>query len=323
LTTGARVGSDDGPAPVATPVHWEDLLARSAHHTAFARPEYVRLMTPLSKGEATTVSDSVASVGCIGIARQRGPIKDFGLPLFTPYSGVELPETTEASIHAKNDPLAGLAILLESRFDRIRIHLPPTVEDVRPLQWRGWNVSPLFTYVLAPGSGQAAWSAGARRTLRKSGEDYRVRIEPEAAGDVVNLMLESYRRQGRTTPADPGILTHACRSLIQSGDADCVVARDGHGEAAAGIILLHGPESSYYWIAGGVPGPAMTVLMAFALEFLADKGTKAFDMVGANTPTIAEFKRRFGPTLVRYWAAGYESGLALRALTAGKSLLGR
>ncbi|HET6566995.1 MAG TPA: hypothetical protein VFG50_03460, partial [Rhodothermales bacterium] len=53
--------------------------------------------------------------------------------------------------------------------------------------------------------------------------------------------------------------------------------------------------------AGSEPGPAMSVLLANMLPALASSGMRTFDYQGANTPSIAEFKRRMGARLVSYY----------------------
>ncbi len=43
------------------------------------------------------------------------------------------------------------------------------------------------------------------------------------------------------------------------------------------------------------------VLLGHILPRLRDDGIEQFDFVGANTPSIAEFKRHFGPVLTPYF----------------------
>ena len=68
-----------------------------------------------------------------------------------------------------------------------------------------------------------------------------------------------------------------------------------------GLAVLHDGHTAHYWIAGSAPGPAMTVLLGHTLPRLRDDGIKLFDFVGAHTPSIAEFKRHFGPVLTPYF----------------------
>ena len=75
------------------------------------------------------------------------------------------------------------------------------------------------------------------------------------------------------------------------------------GAPEAGLIVLRDGASACYWIAGSVPGPAMTVLLGHVLSRLQAEGVRYFDFVGANVPPVAEFKRHFGPKLVPYLRA--------------------
>ena len=72
------------------------------------------------------------------------------------------------------------------------------------------------------------------------------------------------------------------------------------GAFEGGLIVLVDGSSAYYWIAGSIPGAAMTVVTGQMLFRLRSEGISTVDFVGANTPSIAAFKRRFGPTLVEY-----------------------
>jgi hypothetical protein len=68
----------------------------------------------------------------------------------------------------------------------------------------------------------------------------------------------------------------------------------------AAIVLLHRLSDAFYWIVGSSPGPSMTILIAHVFEHCAANNIRRFDFVGANTPSIADFKRRFGPKLTTY-----------------------
>ena len=93
--------------------------------------------------------------------------------------------------------------------------------------------------------------------------------------------------------------------------------------AEAGLIVLHDANSAYYWIAGSKPGPAMTVLIGNVLTELKQAKFNTFDFVGANTPSIAEFKRRFGPVLTPYIAGFVTPNRLLNTLLHTKRILKR
>jgi hypothetical protein len=58
----------------------------------------------------------------------------------------------------------------------------------------------------------------------------------------------------------------------------------------------------------------MTVLIGKLLDELSQEGFEYFDLVGANTPSIAEFKRRLNPVLVPYFRVRHVRPRFLRIL---------
>jgi hypothetical protein len=105
--------------------------------------------------------------------------------------------------------------------------------------------------------------------------------------------------------------------MLQGGRARIYTARHRtDDQLAAGMIVLHRGTTAWYWVTASVPGPAMTVLVAAVAADLADRGIRTFDLMGANTPSIAEFKRRLGAERVAY-AHIVLAGSGLSGLLAG------
>ena len=302
---------------------WNEALDASFHATVFGDARYLAAMARVSGRdvEFVRVEREKGFAGAALAVKQRGPLLEVALPLFTPYSGLLLSDYSEAEVHQGSDPLSQMAESLENRFGRIRLHLPPAITDVRGLQFRGWQVSPLYTYCLDVEAGLDGWSSGARRKARKYGPEFDIAAERGVAADIIRLVHEGYTRNGGNPPGEAHSLCEAVLTLESEGLAECLTARKGDG-LEAGIVLLHGPTASYYWMAGSKPGPAMTVLLSSAMERLAARGATVFDLVGANTPPIAEFKRRLGAQLVQYWSATIDSSPLARAAAAARVLRG-
>ncbi len=218
---------------------------------------------------------------------------------FTQYSALllrtELPET---AVHARNSALDHLLAALEQSYHRHS--LMADLKDVRPASWRGWRVEPLYTYRLNPATAQM--SEGTRRTFKKHDAEYLVSEDPHGASQVVSLCAKSYARKGRTLPADSVRLTKLA-SLLQAHNLVriFIARRVNSTEPEAGVAFLCDSAVAHYWIAGSKPGAAMTVLLGRALPRLWETGIAPFDFTGANTPSIAEFKRRFGGHLSTYY----------------------
>jgi len=226
-----------------------------------------------------------------------GPLRRAVIPPFTQYSSLLLP-TPPAShlIHRQKSPMDILLQCVEKTCRRADLLIQ--VDDPRTAQWRNWKVQPLFTYLIPLPSHPDDWSGTSRRTWRGKKGDYEIQENSVYAHQVIDLCRASYKRHGRSLPADATLLGAFAKAMGQYART-FVALRDGTIEA--GLIILHDESTAHYWVAGSEPGPSMTVLIGEVLSILSASGISIFDFVGANTPSIAEFKRSFGPTLTQYY----------------------
>jgi len=202
---------------------------------------------------------------------------------------------TEAATHARTSPLDRLLDGLGAEADQATLALG--ADDLRPYAWAGWTITPRATYALALSEDVAAgFSSAVRRTIRKEAAAFEVIEDGALAADAVGMMLDAYERQGSDLGLDPGAVRGLAHAFVEAGVARVFAARRS-GAVEAAVVAATDGRTAYYWIAGSVPGPAMTVLLGDVLPRLAADGIARFDFCGANTPSIAEFKRRFGPTL--------------------------
>ncbi|MCY4158910.1 MAG: GNAT family N-acetyltransferase [Bacteroidetes bacterium] len=226
-----------------------------------------------------------------------GKLRHVVIPPFTQYSALLLLNPPPAHlIHRQKTPLDELLKSAEQISNRADLLV--TMDDPRTAQWRGWEVKPLFTYLIHLPADPDDWSSGARRTWRSNTSDYTIRENSELAGEVIDLCRMSYQRHGRKLPASPTALETLVREM---GDWGRVFVAERNGITEAGAIILHDEHTAHYWIAGSIPGPSMTVLLGEILPLLSESGISVFDFVGANTPSIAEFKRSFAPALTQYY----------------------
>jgi hypothetical protein len=207
---------------------------------------------------------------------------------------------------------------LDQEFGKIDLFFPPALTDLRPFQWARWQASPLYTYDLDladPTKTIQGWSEGARRSFSRMKDSYELRCSEDSASDIVRLCLDSYDRQHRSPPLAPDQLKDLVQRQVTRKAAACYTLHAlDDDEAEAGLVVLGSPPDAYYWVAGSLPGPSMTVLVGRLIHELNDKGYQHFDLVGANTPSIAEFKRRLNPALVPYFRVRHVSNRILRVI---------
>lgn len=235
--------------------------------------------------------------------KSRGPWRAPVVPAYTAYSALLLrTPPTDADAHNDRTPLRPLLAALREAFPGTALHLPPPLADVRPAQWHGWQAAPLYTYRAAlPASGSVTegWRGNARRRFNKAHQQYQVSETTDPA-PVIAQIRASLQRQGRDLPCTEEQLMAWFTALQRVRLLRLFLAKDA-GTPAGGMAVLVDRAEGYNWLVGSTPGPAMTVLMGAVLTQLREEGFRTYDWVGANTASVAEFKRSFGGTLTPYY----------------------
>ena len=314
------------PGDDAVAERWGRLWDLSPQRTVFSRLEFVTALASATGLEVAVlfVANGGEDVAAAAVPwRRRGPYREILIPPLTPFSAVILnKEPAENEIHGRTSELERLLAGLEDHFDVVRLHLPPALRDVRPASWRGWDVQPFYTYVAPLPSPPSGWSTNTARTFEKLRPEYKASTLGGAASDLARLSAAGYRRHGRRPPSDADRLEAIVDAVTAAGLASVYSVRGrATGAVEAAVVVVRSGAEAAYWLAGSEPGPAMTVLIGELLEDLAAKGVAHLDFVGANTPGIAEFKRKFGSSLVPYYRIEYVGRRELRLLYSFRSIL--
>lgn len=308
---------------------WESLRVQSPQNSPFASPHYAAGMQQFAGygNQLFLVSrDDKDLAGVLTYTKKKGPFRIATVPPFTSFSSLITASPLESVATSDGGtPYSLLLHQMRDYFDSILMHHHPQINDVRIFKWASWATSPLYTYhidLTDIDRAEAAWSSSTRRTFKKHAASYSFRENPDAIRDVVALATGSYQRHGRALPLPPNTLISLVKHLQQNNMLRIfTVTPSDENRPTAALGLLHDGEVAYYWLAGSIPGHSMTVLLGHLLPQLASDGIRLFDFVGANTPYIAEFKRRFGPTLVPYFATTCSSNTTLAAIQSLKNTI--
>ncbi len=265
----------------------------SPGRTPFSHPAAVAAYADAFGLIARVVALDDGSAAVPVFEKRRGPFRAASLPPLCPVLRPLLAEPlSQAASHRRDSPLDRLLTRLDTEADQLTLALGD--DDLRPYTWAGWTARPRATYV-SDLSRPPAYSSAVRRTLRQS-DQYDVVEGQGRTEQAVRLMAESYQRGGADLGLDERAVARLAEAFGEAGLARTFAAVQDDSVQAAVVVATDG-RRAFYWIAGSVPGPAMAVLIDHVLRQLADEGVKAFDWCGANTPSISEFKRRFGPRL--------------------------
>lgn len=240
-------------------------------------------------------------LGVCFFVRSRAWTKDVVVPPFAPFSCVALSESV---------PVSDRAPLLHRLFEDIpsipfsRVYSFDPRLSLSGMCPTGYRPAEKQTYVVQTAplkQATATFSEGTKRHFNRSKDEYAFQFDRLPLATLCELVSDGYQHHGRSAPLQS---MHLEKLAIEM--ADLAFARKmglfsiETGELHAGMVLLCSQEKAWYWLVGSIRGPAMTVLLAHAINYLHEQKIPLLDLMGANTSGIAEFKRRFGGELVSY-----------------------
>ena len=256
--------------------------------------------------------------GVVAYEKRRGPYRLAVVPPLTPVTPFVLAGAPSAhEVHARASPLDALVAAVGGRFHAAAFRLRPGVGDVRPFTWAGWTAVPRYTYadVLRPAQERLARASKAvRKRVRRDAGDFELVEEPGNVAALQALEAEVWAGQGIAPPVTPGRQAAWLRALVAADGARLFVLRDDAGAAAGAQAVVTDGRAAAFASGAARPGSAMTVLTHLVCERLWADGVRHLDLVGANLPSVAEFKRAFGLPLVVQFRVSRVARPELRAL---------
>lgn len=188
-----------------------------------------------------------------------------------------------------------------------QFRLDPRFRDVRPFEWRDFDVDVRHTYSvdLTPGEEDVlmAFSSDARNNVRTDG-DFRVyEGGPDEIAAIVSQVRARHDEQGESYGVTPEFVTDLREHLPDGAVRPyaCEIA----GEFAGGMVALAFDDTVYRWQGGAKHDRDLPVndLVDWAIMTDAmDEGFENYDLVGANEERLCGYKAKFAPELRSYYA---------------------
>lgn len=314
---------------------WDALVADAAGGTLFHRSAWARLLGDVFGRRARFLAvfrNGTLVGGCPVYERRMIGLSIAAPPIIAGYSGalVSLPEVQRAGrlTSETEQVLSALEAAMRRHYAYAFLAHDPGVLDARPFLWNGWKVSPRFTYRvrLAPEEEMlAAFEQQVRTKIRKAEKSGLTCHRVAAPDDSLGTYAFAYARHGVTPPVPLAMLAALAEGVARHGFGRLYVARDREGQSRAFEVILLDGATAYAWL-GGADAECLrqggySLLHSKVFADLAPTH-REIDLLGANTPTIATFKRSFGGALVPYWETAHAS-LAGRAYVAARALAAR
>jgi Acetyltransferase (GNAT) domain len=309
----------DGPAfreeTLEEASDYADLVSRSTLATPFHRPEWLSVVQAVTGDRLSflRVLQGQETVAVLPHIHGRwGPLRVLLSPpsrVGMQYLGPLVPGWPDLKQDKREARLAALAVALRAHMkeDRVRlcqIRCPPGLDDARAFQWMGFDSVPRYTYRLRIDDQDSVWE-GMKKSVRsdiRRRED-NIAIGPGDGGDwgqFENQLHARYSEQGLHMPLADEYLTKLRDAL--GPDLTLLVARAA-GSFLGGAALVRTGGSMALWqgTVRGPPGiPLNDLLIWHSIQYARSLGCSSFELMGANTPQLAEFKSKFNPTLESY-----------------------
>ncbi len=309
---------------------WDALLDGSEQEMPFAALDFSEAIAA-TFGLGIRLAVALAADGSLAggvtlFERQRGPYRTVVVPPLAAYTPFVLAQSlSETDVNTRRSVVDALLPFLERRYHALAFHLHPSFTDVRPFTWSGYLAQPRYTYVQAidaPDVLLGRASKSVRKRIRRDGDRFIFAEDPGALGELSRLIEAVFDRQEAEPPLARDQRARVLRPLLGSGLARLfTLTSEGEASPSAVQALLSRGREAALLMCGSRPGAAQTVLIHRLGQMLHAEGVGRLDFVGANLPSVAEFKRSFGAPLATYYRVERYRRPELRALALARPFL--
>lgn len=200
---------------------------------------------------------------------------------------------------------------LNNKFDLINITNSTKLYDIRPFTWNGYKVINKYTYFIdlqkEPDQLFYSFNNKLRNQLRRGNSNQNINIKFVNNKNYFNIIFSSvfqrYSSQNSKIKLSRPYINNIWNNYKRN--ITLAIARDNRTkEYISGLILLKSKDKIMAW-QGGVYNkkyPYINDLLHWeSVKYMAGKGYKYYDMVGANIAHISKYKSKFNPFLKVYY----------------------
>lgn len=190
----------------------------------------------------------------------------------------------------------------------VHVRTAPSYLDPRPFLWNEFDATPRHTY-------RVDLSLGTETLLERFSSDARRNVNGEADGvnihtggrdhvaAIFDQVRERFEEQGERFGVSTRFATDLYDRAADGGVRPYVCTVDG--AFVGGILALRDGTTVYGW-QGGVKTdadiPLNDLLDWHIMREAVDDERSAYDLVGANTPRLCEYKSKFAPDVCTYYS---------------------
>jgi hypothetical protein len=201
--------------------------------------------------------------------------------------------------------IRALAVELKKRYHRVQLNLLWDTTDIRGFQWEGFEAIPRYTLVSTLERASVDELTPTHRTEFRKAEHHGLEfVASEDADAMVTLMVASYKRQRKQLPLPEPRLREMTRAALGHPSTRLFLTLwDGIPQAGGIDQIDPAFDAAFAWMSGfDSASPCGAGVFSTLNQFLhLKRECKLFDICGANTPLIAQYKSGFGGDLIPFY----------------------
>jgi len=306
-------------------VYWDELVERSPHGSIFHTWEWLKIVEKHTSSKLYPIVGFKGStpIGVYPIFLQKRGIFRLAFsppsralllymgPAFVRYNSLKQSRRETTFLEFQN--AVDKFIRDELRCGYVRVRTSPELIDCRPLKWSGYDVEPLYTYVIDLAKGVDGVLRNLNRKLRAGIEKTRkegVKVEQGDKEDLEHLRILLYERfvkQGRKPKRSyyKSYLRDIYRRFYPD-NLRIFVARY-KGETVGGLVVLCFKDWSALWI--GIPKIELKGIYPNdlaqweAIKWACENGFKRYEEMDAGHLKFRHFKSKYNPCVAPWFSA--------------------
>jgi len=312
---------------------WDDFVLASPQGTVFSTNAWLKTASAAQGGEPFMLGlfkgDRLAA-GVSYIHLTRGLFKKATSPVMTPYGGI-IYRSDHGKRHSEAESFniscaERIIKYLTGNYHHVFLVHAPGYTDIRPFTWAGWTGNVRYTYILDITDTEKLWDLMERRVrtvIRKAEVTLKLGNSIDS-GQFVALYEHIYMDRGSSPPVNCEVVKKMLDELLKTKLVEMRTVLDQDNHIISVIVFVKDHKYVFAWISGSLPeknsSGAFSLLFWDAVKRYGNTHER-LDMVGANIPSIAFFKKKFGGELTPYYfTERYSSRMIKTMFTAYSSI---
>ena len=199
----------------------------------------------------------------------------------------------------------------ELKTDYINIVNSVEIEDMRPFTWAKYKITPLYTYYININRDENEifrnFNPKTRNVIHRASKYNDLQINNGDRNSylrIIQNVRKRYDEQGLLLPGSDKYFEKLYDELYQKNQIIIKEARNSD-HSVTGFVILKYKNKIHHWIGGTTPKGNYSgineLIQWIIIKENNNKYTDYYDLIGANTPHLCRYKRKYGVTLKQYF----------------------